>query len=189
MSIVVVLLLSVLHPTLYNIFKKNRYINDACDTFDTFLMLKKKSTLKLNNFWEKQKKGTKYLIDIIIFSIVTIYQLILVNCHCNEKRIYARKMMNDLLLASYLGSDRGVRDHCMVEGPSLLATDRRPRRIGVSGTLREQFGVIHIIHVTPREPCGAFQLQFLFGSRGYRYRDPVWAMNDFNTAILSPIIV
>lgn len=38
-------------------------------------------------------------------------------------------------------------------------------------TLLEQLGIIHIVHIASRKRRGAFQLQFLLGSRRYRYRD------------------
>jgi len=74
---------------------------------------------------------------------------------------------------SYLGGDRGVRYHREVEGPSLLASNYRPRQIGLPDTLLEQLGVIYVVHVASRERRGAFQSQFLVGSRRYPYRDPI----------------
>lgn len=81
----------------------------------------------------------------------------------------------------YLGGDRGVRYHCVVEGPSLLASDHRPRRIGLPDTLLEQLGVIYVVHVASRERRGALQLQLLVGGRGYPYRDPVATQTQTNS--------
>lgn len=73
----------------------------------------------------------------------------------------------------YLGGNRGIRYHRVIESPSLLASDYRPRQIGLPNTLLQEFSVIYIVHVASWERHRILQLQFLTGSRGNPYRDPV----------------